>query len=218
MTCGYSPILLSAEILLWSLLLQAVLGTGIGWLLARKQFWGKGFLDGIVTMPLIFPPIVIGYALLMALGRNGWLSGLVPELARPNIVFTTTGLTIAAFVAGLPSMVKPVQAAFAEVPRRLHEAAATLGYSKWATFYAVDLPLIRKGLAAGLILSGGRALGEVGISLMLGGNIAGRTETLSLAIYNQVMDGQFDCANELSLLLALFAGLSFYVLRRYGAL
>lgn len=102
MTCGYTPILLSAEILLWTLLLQAVLGTGIGWLLARKQFWGKGFLDGIVTMPLIFPPIVIGYALLMALGRNGWLSSLVPELVRPNIIFTTTGLTIAAFVAGLP--------------------------------------------------------------------------------------------------------------------
>lgn len=218
MTCGYTPILLSAEILFWSLLLQSIVGTGIGWLLARKQFLGKGALDGLVTIPLIFPPIVIGYALLMALGRNGWLSGLIPELIRPNVVFTTTGLIVAAFVAGLPLMVKPVQAAFAEVPRRLHEAAATLGYSKWAIFCAVDLPLIRKGLAAGLILSGGRALGEVGISLMLGGNIADRTETLSLAIYNQVMDGQFDCANELSLLLALFAGLSFYVLRRYGAL
>lgn len=218
MTCGYAPIGLSLEVLFWSLVLQCIGGTAIAWLLARKQFWGKGFLDGIVTMPLIFPPIVIGYALLMALGRNGWLSSLFPELFRPNVVFTTKGLIIAAFVAGLPLMVKPVQAAFAGVPRRLHEASATLGYSKWATFIYIDLPLIRKGLAAGLILSGGRALGEVGISLMLGGNIAGRTETLSLAIYNQVMDGQFDCANELSLLLAVFAGLSFYVLRRFGAL
>lgn len=218
MTCGYESIGLSLEVLTWSLILQCVLGTAIAWLLARKQFWGKGFLDGLVTMPLIFPPIVIGYALLMALGRNGWLSGLFPELLRPNVIFTTKGLIIAAFVAGLPLMVKPVQAAFAGVPRRLHEAAATLGYSKWTTFIYIDLPLIRKGLAAGLILSGGRALGEVGISLMLGGNIAGRTETLSLAIYNQVMDGQFACANELSLLLAIFAGFSFYILRRFGAL
>lgn len=218
MTCGYTPIVLSVEVLIWSLLLQCTVGTAIAWLLARKQFWGKGFLDGLVTIPLIFPPIIIGYALLMALGRNGWLSGLLPEVLRPNMVFTTTGLIVAAFIAGLPLMVKPVQAAFAGVPTRLHEAAATLGYSKWATFLSIDLPLIRKGLAAGLILSGGRALGEVGISLMLGGNITGRTETLSLAIYNQVMDGQFDCANELSLLLALFAGLSFYVLRRFGTL
>lgn len=218
MSCGYTSILLSLEVLLWALLLQCFFGIAIAWLLVRKQFWGKGFIDGVVTIPLIFPPIVIGYALLMALGRNGWLSGLLPEFIRPNVVFSTTGLIVAAFVAGLPLMVKPVQTAFSGVPKRLHEAASTLGYSKWAIFFAVDLPLIRKGIAAGLILSGGRALGEVGISLMLGGNIAGRTETLSLAIYNQVMDGEFACANELSLLLALFAGLSFYALRKFGAL
>lgn len=218
MICSYDSIGLSLKVLMWSLFLQSSVGTAIAWLLARKNFWGKGFLDGIVTMPLIFPPIVIGYALLMTLGRNGWLSGLFPELLRPNVVFTTKGLIIAAFVAGLPLMVKPVQASFAGVPNRLHEAAASLGYSKWGCLFYVDLPLIRKGLAAGLILSGGRALGEVGISLMLGGNISGRTETLSLAIYNQVMDGQFSCANELSLLLAVFAGLSFYILRRFGAL
>lgn len=218
MTCGYDSVGLSFKVLTWSLVLQCIVGTAIAWLLARKKFLGKGFLDGLVTIPLIFPPIVIGYALLMTLGRNGWLSGLFPELLRPNVVFTTKGLIIAAFVAGLPLMVKPVQAAFAGVPSRLHEAAATLGYSKWGSFIYIDLPLIRKGLAAGLILSGGRALGEVGISLMLGGNIVGRTETLSLAIYNQVMDGQFACANELSLLLAVFAGFSFYILRRFGAL
>lgn len=218
MECGYRSIQLSIEVLLWSLLWQCLIGTAIAWLLVRKQFWGKGFLDGIVTMPLIFPPIVIGYVLLMALGRNGWITTLLPDWIKPQVVFSTQGLILAAFVAGLPLMVKPVQTAFANVPMRLHEAASTLGHTKWSIFWRVDLPLIRKGLAAGLILSGGRALGEVGISLMLGGNISGRTETLSLAIYNQVMDGQFSCANELSLLLAAFAGLSFYVLRRFGAL
>ncbi|MEZ2720934.1 molybdate ABC transporter permease subunit [Paenalcaligenes hominis] len=216
--CSFSSLWLSIEVLFWSLLWQCIIGTALAWLLARKDFWGKGALDGVVTLPLIFPPIVIGYGLLLTWGQNGWLSTLLPELLRPALIFTTKGLIVAAFIAGLPLMVKPLQTAFSNVPRRLHEAAATLGYSKWRIFLFVDLPLIRKGLAAGLILAGGRALGEVGISLMLGGNIAGRTETLSLAIFNHVMDANFACANTLSLLLAAFAGLSFYVLRRFGAL
>lgn len=216
--CSFSSLSLSIEVLLWSLLWQCVIGTALAWLLARKHFWGKGIIDGLITLPLIFPPIVIGYALLLTWGRNGWLSTLLPELLRPTVIFTTKGLILAAFIAGLPLMVKPLQTAFSHVPKRLHEAAATLGYSKWQTFVYVDLPLIRKGFAAGLILAGGRALGEVGISLMLGGNIVGRTETLSLAIFNHVMDTNFACANTLSLLLASFAGLSFYVLRRFGAL
>lgn len=209
---------LTAQILLWSMLLQLVVGMGLGWLMARRTFRGKGVLDALVMLPLIFPPIVLGYALLVALGRNGWLMQFLPAALRPEIVFATPGLVIAAFVAGLPLMVKPVQTAFMGVPVRLREAAATLGERPWTIFWRVEWPLARRGIAAGLILSGGRAMGEVGISLMLGGNISGRTETLSLAIYNNVLDGQFGCANYLSLLLVGFSTVAFFLLKRYGTI
>ena len=216
--CAQASLWLTAEVLLWSMLLQLVVGAGLGWLMARRTFSGKGILDAMVMLPLIFPPIVLGYALLVALGRNGWLMQALPSALRPELVFATPGLVIAAFVAGLPLMVKPVQTAFMGVPARLREAAATLGEHPWSVFWRVEWPLARRGIAAGLILSGGRALGEVGISLMLGGNISGRTETLSLAIYNNVLDGQFDCANQLSLLLVGMSALAFFLLKRYGTI
>lgn len=218
MSCSFSALYLSLHILFWSLFWQCLLGTAVAWLLARHTFYGKSLLEALVTLPLIFPPIIIGYVLLLMLGKQGWLSQWLPLWLKPNLIFTSQGLILAAFISGLPLMVKPVTAALQQVPKRLHEAAATLNHSPLATFFYVDLPLIKNGLAAGLILSGGRALGEVGISLMLGGNIAGRTETLSLAIFNHVMDGNFFCANQLAWLLAGFAGLSFFVLRRFGAL
>lgn len=172
----------------------------------------------LVTLPLVFPPIVLGYGILLLLGRNGWLTQGLPAALQPEVIFTHTGLVVAALVAGLPLMVKPTQNAFASVSPRLREAAALLGHTPWQTFWRVELPLARRGLAAGLMLASGRALGEVGLSLMLGGNIVGRTETLSLAIYNQVLDGNFGCANQLSLVLCLLAIPMFWLLRRLGAL
>lgn len=216
--CPAAPLSLTFGVVAWSMGLQLVLGTALGWLLARRRFPGHGLLDALVTLPLVFPPIVLGYFLLMLLGRQGWVTQWLPPLLQPEIVFTRTGLVVAAFVAGLPLMVKPAQAAFAGIPQRLREAAALLGHRPWSVFWHIDVPLARRGVAAGLVLAGGRALGEVGLSLMLGGNIAGRTETLSLAIYNHVMDGNLACANTLSLLLAGIAVLAFFVLRRWGAL
>jgi molybdate transport system permease protein len=210
--CPGAPLPLTFGVVAWSMGLLLVLGTALAWLLARRRFAGRGLLDALVTLPLVFPPIVLGYFLLMLLGRQGWLAQWLPPALRPEIVFTQTGLVVAAFVAGLPLMVKPAQAAFAGIPPRLREAAALLGHRPWS------VPLARRGVAAGLVLAGGRGLGEVGLSLMLGGNIAGRTETLSLAIYNHVMDGNLACANALSLLLAGIAALAFFVLRRWGAL
>ena len=216
--CAQAPLALTAQVLGWSLLLQAIVGAGLGWLLARRSFRGRAVLDALVSLPMVFPPIVLGYGLLVVLGRQGLLTQWLPEGARPDIVFTQTGLVIAAFVAGLPLMVKPTQAAFAGIPPRLREAGALLGHRPWSVFWRIELPLARRGLAAGLILAGGRGLGEVGLSLMLGGNIIGRTETLSLAIYNQVLDGNLACANQLSLLLGAVALLAFLLLRRFGAL
>jgi len=216
--CPATPLSLTFNVIAWSLALQLLIGTALAWLLARRRFIGHGLLDALVTLPLVFPPIVLGYGLLMALGRNGWLVQWLPPALKPEVVFSQTGLVIAAFVAGLPLMVKPAQAAFAGVPSRMREAAATLGHRPWSIFWRVDVPLARRGVAAGLVLAGGRGLGEVGLSLMLGGNISGRTETLSLAIYNHVMDSNLACANTLSLLLVGIAAVIFFVLRRWGAL
>lgn len=218
MTCNLTPLPLTLGVIGWSLLGHAALGVALGWVLARPRFRGQALLDALVTLPLVFPPIVLGYALLMLLGRQGWLTSWLPQALRPDIVFTPSGLVLAAFVAGLPLMVKPVQAAFAGVPPRLREAAATLGHGRASVFWRVELPLARRGIAAGLILAAGRGLGEVGLSLMLGGNTAGRTETLSLSVYNQVMDSHFACANTLSLLLAGLAAVAFFLLKRLGAL
>lgn len=216
--CAGPSISLTAQVILWATALQLVLGTLLGWLLARKHFPGKGLLDVLIMLPLVFPPMVLGYGLLMALGQQGWLLAWLPPALRPEIIFRTPGLVIAAFIAGLPLMVKPVQNAFQAINRDVREAGATLGARPWAVFTQIEWPLARHGVTTGLILSCGRALGEVGISLMLGGNISGRTETLSLAIYNQVMDGQFACANQLSLLLCGLSALIFFLLKRYGSL
>lgn len=214
MSCSSSSLGLSVYVLAATLVAQLVLGVALVWVLARKRFPGHGLLDSLVSLPLVFPPIVIGYFLLLALGRQGWLASATGW--SPNIVFQPAALLIAAFIAGLPLMVKPVQNSMNSLSPRLREAAATLGHGTWSYFFRVELPLLRPALATGLILSGGRALGEVGISLMLGGNIAGRTETLSLSIYNAVLDGDTDCANALSWLLGLTALACFWALRRYG--
>lgn len=216
--CASAPLWLTAQVIGWSLLLQLTIGGCLAWLLAHRSGPGYQLLDALVTLPLVFPPIVLGYGILLLLGRNGWVAQWLPAPWMPDIVFTPAGLVIAAFVAGLPLMVKPTQNAFAATPQGLRDASATLGYSPWQTFWRVDLPLARRGLAAGLVLAGGRALGEVGLSLMLGGNIVGRTETLSLAIFNQVLDGNLDCANQLSLLLCFIAIPAFLLLRRLGSL
>lgn len=214
-TCAWTSIPLTLKVMGWSVLLQLALGVPIAWALARCAFRGKALLDALVTVPLVFPPIVIGYALLLLLGREGWLLAWLPQEWRPHWVFSETGLVIAAVAAGLPLMVKPSQAAFAEIDESLREVAATLGARPWQVFMKIELPQARLGILAGLVLAAGRAMGEVGISLMLGGNISGRTETLSLAVYNHVLGSETDCASALSLVLTGVAALAFFLLRKF---
>ena len=153
--CAQAPLALTAHVIAWSLMLQLLVGAGLGWLLARRRFAGRQLVDALVSLPLVFPPIVLGYGLLVLLGRQGLLTQLLPDVLRPDIVFSQTGLVIAAFIAGLPLMVKPTQAAFAGTSPRLLEAAAMLGHRPWSVFWRIELPLARRGIAAGLILSGG---------------------------------------------------------------
>lgn len=212
-----SILLLTGQVALATLLLHLVAGLLLGYALARPAWRGRLLLDLLVTLPLIFPPMAMGFFLLLLFGRHGLFGEFLSRALGVDVVFSFWGLLLAAFIAGLPLVVKPVQAGFAGVSKRLAEAARTLGKNEWQIALFVLLPNIRGALLAGLLLGSGRALGEVGMTLMLGGNIAGRTVTASLEIYNAVLSGEYERAGLLSLLLGLVTAALCLVARLFGA-
>ncbi len=199
--CSLMPLALSLKVVVIMLLCYLIAGVGLAWCLSWKRLPLRLLWEGLISLPLVFPPIAIGFFLLLLLGRRGVLGGLLYDRFSVDIIFSPLGVFLAAFIAGLPLIVKPVQAAIENSANELAEAATVLGRGPLATFFLIIVPNVRSAIIAGLALAIGRALGEVGITLMLGGNIAGRTDTLSLAIYNSVLDGDFDCATRLSLML-----------------
>ena len=213
----YGPIWLSAKIALLTTALHLFFGIGIGYLLSKEKLPLRGVLDALVTLPLVFPPIATGFFLLLLLGRDGWLGAPLGSVGV-EVIFTEWGVLIAAFVAGLPLIAKPVQSAIVSTASQYREAAYVLGKGEWQTLLRVILPNIRPSIIAGLTLAFGRSMGEVGITLMLGGNIIGRTETVSLAIYNAVFDGDFQRAALLSILLGVLSLGLFFFLQRFNAL
>lgn len=165
----------------------------------------------LVTLPLVFPPIALGYILLVILGRTGPIGGLLERYAGFRIVFSQAGVFFAAFVAGLPLVIRPLQAALKDNNIiQLEAAARVTGCGPFRTFLFVTVPLVRNSLASGLLLGTARASGEVGITMMLGGNISGRTNTLSLEVFNCVSRGEFDQAGHLCIILAV-AGFLLYI-------
>jgi len=202
------PLLLSMQTISVSALLFLAFGIPLAYLLAQQSLKLRWLLDTIVTMPLIFPPIAVGFFLLLLLGRDGWIGSFLQPLDI-SIVFSFWGLVIAGFVAGLPLMVKPLQSAIQSFPKRTQEAAYLSGKSKLTTFIFIVLPAIKNSLFISLLIATARALGEVGITLMLGGNIIGKTDTISLAIYNAVFDGEHHLAFILSGILVAISLLFF---------
>jgi molybdate transport system permease protein len=203
------PLVLSAKVAAISLVLHAVFGVLLGYYLGKKTSRVRSLIDALVTLPLVFPPIALGFMLLLILGKAGLIGRVVTGTLGIEIIFNVWGVVIAAFVAGLPLIVKPVQAAVQSTGASLIEASYTLGKSESETFIYVVIPSIKKSIAGGLSLAFGRSLGEVGLTLMLGGNIVGRTNTLSLEIYNSVFTGEFERA---SVLAAILGGVSLVIL------
>lgn len=191
------PLLLSLETICVTAILFLTLGVPLAFLLAKEKLPFKWLLDTIVTLPLIFPPIAVGFFLLLLLGREGWIGAILYQVDI-SMIFSFSGIVIAAFVAGLPLMVKPLQSAIENFPKEIKEASYMGGKSEMLTFLFVVLPTIKNSLFVALLIATARALGEVGITLMLGGNIIGKTDTVSLAIYNAVFDGEYDLAMILS--------------------
>lgn len=208
------PALLTVKVVLATLLLHVFLGALLGWALAARKWPGRTLVDIMVTLPLIFPPMALGFFLLLLFGRNGFLGHWLDFLFGINIIFSVKGIILASAIAGLPLVVKPIEAAIRHLPPSLKEASYTLGHGEIATFFYVILPNIKGAFLTSLVLGTARAIGEVGITLMLGGNIIGRTNTISLEIYNAVSNADYQRAFVLSLLLAIVSMLILFILGR----
>ncbi|MGH9400847.1 MAG: molybdate ABC transporter permease subunit [Terriglobia bacterium] len=184
-------------------LLVGVSGTAFGFLLAKREFQGKELLDSVLTLPMVLPPTVTGYYLILLLGRSGWLGQYVYRLTGWSVAFTWQAAVIAATVMAFPIMVKSARAAIASVDSRYEVASFSLGKSEFETFFRITLPLALRGLVAGLVLSFARALGEFGATLMLAGNIPGKTQTMPLAIYEAFISGDDREAQMLAVILTV---------------
>lgn len=188
---------LSLKVAGWATALNIVLGVGVGFFLARTRFPGRDLLDTLLTLPMVMPPTVLGYYLLVLVGRRSTFGAWLHDSFGINLIFTWQGAVIAATVVAFPLVFKPARAAFEAVDSELEQAARVLGVSELAVFFRVTLPLAWRGILAGVLLAFARALGEFGATLMVAGSILGKTQTLSIAVYEAVQAGQDDTANML---------------------
>jgi len=205
---------LSLKVSLLSTLTVFLLGLPVAYLLAFRSFPLKNLLDALITLPLVFPPVVTGYILLLLFGKKGLLGKILYKLFGFTVVFNWKGALLASTVAAFPLFVKGARAAFEGVNRELIETSYTLGKGRLTTFLKVTLPLARTGIVAALILSFARALGEFGATLMVAGNIPMKTTTIPLEIYNAAMAGEFEKANLLTAITALFSVGVIYAINR----
>lgn len=179
----------------------SVAGTFLGFLLAKRKFRGKDLLDAILTLPMVLPPTVTGYYLILLLGKRGILGKPLYALTGWTVAFTWIGAAIAATVIALPLMIKSARAAIESVDADYEIASYIMGKSELETFFRITLPLAGRGILAGIVLSFARAFGEFGATLMLAGNIPGKTQTMPLAIYEAVVSGEDERAKWLALIL-----------------
>ena len=200
MNPAWTALLLSLKVAGWATLLNLIFGIGVGYLLARKRFPGRDLLDTLLTLPMVMPPTVLGYYLLVLLGRRSALGAWLQDHFGFSFIFTWQGAVIAAAIVAFPLVFKPARAAFEAVDGQLEQAARVLGVSEIAIFFRVTLPLAWRGILAGVLLAFARAMGEFGATLMVAGSIPGKTQTLSIAVYEAVQAGQDDVANTLVLL------------------
>ncbi|HET9178276.1 MAG TPA: molybdate ABC transporter permease subunit [Terriglobia bacterium] len=178
-------------------------GTALAFLLARREFHGKEALDSLVMLPMVLPPTVTGYYLILLLGRRGLLGRYLFLMTGWTIAFTWEAAAIAAGVMALPLMVKSARAALESIDRRYELVSFSLGKSEFETFFRVTLPLASRGILAGVVLSFARALGEFGATLMLAGNIRGKTQTMPLAIYEAFISGEDQKAQVMAVILTV---------------
>ena len=210
-----APLALTLRVALISTLLALGLGTALGWVFARTRLPGRGMLEAVCMLPLVLPPTVLGYGILVLMGRRGPLGAWLREHLGYTVIFHWHGAVIASTLVALPLVLKAASSAFAQVDRHLEAAARTLRQSRWSTFVRVTLPLAWPGILAGTLLAFARAMGEFGASLMVAGSIPGQTQTASMAIYDAVQAGRDDLALLLSLVVSALSVTVLVLSNRY---
>ncbi|PTL38640.1 molybdate ABC transporter permease subunit [Alkalicoccus saliphilus] len=203
MEAVWTPLLLSLRVALVATAAAFTAGVLLAWLFAFYKNRWTSFLSILVTLPLILPPTVLGYYLLVSIGRNSFIGRSYEQLTGGPLVFTWQAAVIAAAIAALPLLIRPIQAAFESVDIEYLGAAKLDGASSWQLLYYIIMPLAWRGILAGLVLGFARAMGEFGATLMVAGSIPGRTQTLSLAIYDAVQGDRMAEANMMVLILSV---------------
>jgi len=196
---------LSLKVALWATAVGGIVGIAIGWILAHTRFPGRDVVDSLLLLPMVLPPTVLGYYLLVLVGRRGTIGAWLESTFGIHLIFTWQGAVIAAAIVSFPFVCKSARAAFEEVDPRYEQAARVLGLGEAAVFFRITLPLAWRGILAGLLLAFTRALGEFGATLMIAGSIPGRTQTLSIAVYEAVQAGEDALANQLVAIISVTA-------------
>lgn len=197
------PLTLTLKVAGLATMSALVAGVGAAYVLRRYSFPGRDWLDAVLTLPLVMPPTVLGYYLIVLIGRRGALGPFLEDVFGVSLMFTWQGAVVAASIVSFPLVFKSARAALEGVEKNLEDAARTLGQSEWAVFVRVSLPLAWRGVLAGTLLAFARAMGEFGATLMVAGNLPGRTQTLSMAVYSAVQAGNGQLANALTLVISL---------------
>lgn len=199
------PLALSFRVALIATMLALIVGVALAWLLARRRFVGREVLDAFVTLPLVLPPTVLGYYLLVLLSQNSPIGRGIKLMTGSQLVFTWQGAVLAAAIGALPLVVKTSRAAISTVSEELENAARTFGKTEWQIFWRITLPLSSRGIIASAMLAFARSLGDFGATLMVAGNIPGRTQTAAIAIYDATQAGHDDYALTLVIILSVIA-------------
>ena len=186
---------LSLKVALWATAIDLVVGVAVGFALARLRFPGRELVDSILLLPMVLPPTVLGYYLLVVVGRRGWIGAWLEESLGIRLIFTWQGAVLAAAIVAFPFVCKSARAAFENVDVQLEQAARVLGLGAAAVFFRVTLPMAWRGILAGVLLAFARAFGEFGATLMVAGSIPGKTQTLSIAVYEAVQAGRDSVAD-----------------------
>jgi molybdate transport system permease protein len=214
MTIDWFPLWLSLQVASLATVISLALGIWLAWLLANRQFAGKDILDAITTLPLALPPTVLGYYLLVVIGRNSWFGHAWESVTGSPLVFTWRAAVIASTLHAVPLLLKSARAALENVDRSYERAARSLGASEWRLFWRVSLPLARRPIAAATALAFARSMGDFGATLMIAGDIPGRTQTAAVAIYDAVESGNTTLATTLVIVISILTAAIVYFANR----
>ena len=201
----WSSFRLSLELALWTCALLLPIGVALGRVLAWRAFPGKGFVEALIALPLVLPPTVLGFYLLVGFGKASWAGQAYEALIGRPLVFSFAGLVVASMIFNLPFVVQPIQRAFAAIDPAIREAAWCCGLSRWRTFVRIEAPLAWPGILSALVLTFAHTLGEFGVVLMVGGNIPDETRTVAIAIYDRAQAFDDEAAGAMAAVLLVFS-------------